>query len=228
MRRNVYDDGDYKKDVPEHQQTNHLLINKKLGQVKKSVYRLPNSDHVYGYTDASDHEGAHDLLSNWSQHIPNDAPVPERDFVQLNKYATMNGCITAKNVAVYRRTNDIRRGDNSNQPYYGMYFPNQTSVYGKPSAPSAQINKLLTNEYQRNYIHAKRAQDARRSMQRRPRSTIAHTKASLGHTKVPAQPAKPMYKMKRFANVESRVRQYTGRDNFARTTGSAVAYGAAM
>jgi hypothetical protein len=213
FQRDLYDDGSYAYECPRSQQTNHLLVRKPLGQVKPSCYSLPGNNHTYGFVDPQDAEGAGDIVGSWQTHIPAPQGVPGKDFVRLNKYGAMSGCVTAKNVATFRRYNDCRVGEVL-PPRDNIYYPDADTVYGRPSPASVPIADLINNSYQRKAITMKRARRADLEM-RKPRKTnftqTSHTRASLGHTKVAAPAPKPMFKMKKFQNVPSRVAQFDRR-----------------
>jgi len=208
--KSVYDDGEYKVPVPRTRRTNHLLVNPVLATVKPTTWNLPQSDHTYGYSNPVDMEGAAELLSNWSIHQPNAQRMPGSDFVALNKYASMNGCTTAKNVSSFRQMNDIRL-EESNYPVQGnTYYPDNQTVYGCPSVPSASIHALVTNSYQRSSIEQRRNMESTRmaARQTRKRNQVPRmTKAALGHFKVPAPAAKARFTMRQFQNVPGRVSQ---------------------
>lgn len=207
----TYDDGPYKVNVPKSKRTNHLLVNPSLAKVKHTTWSLPPQEHTYGYCDPIDMENAGDLLTYWAVHQPNAQNMPGRDFVQLNKYATMNGCVNAKNVSAFRSNNDIRIEESQAQDY-GTFYPTDDTVFGRPSAPSASIQALMSNKYQRNAIEQRRTMASTRrtvARDRRTRNTMSAkmTRAALGHSKVSAAPPQKAFKMKQFQNVPSRVSQ---------------------
>jgi len=206
----IYDDGEYKVNVPRTQRGNHLLVNTSLSKVKHTTWNLPPQEHTYGYCDPVDMENAGDLLTYWSVHQPNAQHMPGRDFVQLNKHAAINGCVNAKNVSTFRQNNDIRIEESDYQPDYGTFYPGDDMVYGKPSAPSASIQALMSNKYQRNSIEQRRTMARTKRLvaqDQRKRNTMSAkmTRAALGHTKMPAPAPKRPFKMKQFMNVPSRV-----------------------
>jgi hypothetical protein len=233
--RDIYDDGDYKREVPQYKKTNHLLVYPQLGRVKPSTYNLPGGDFTYGYTDPADEEGAGAVVGSWKSHRPAPEALEGRDFVRLNKYAAINGCTTAKNVATYRRANDIRVGQgaisgNSRYPrgQPAPYFPNGDTIFGRPSPACAPISDVLNNSYQRKWIAEQRMIRTAEGQQKRQMkyAQAQHTRASLGHTKVqaPQSTASP-FKLKQFQNVPSRVRTEGYRNHiFANTTGGSRAY----
>jgi hypothetical protein len=210
----VYDDGDYRRDVPRRKKTNTLLVRRPLGKVKPTTYRLPKASYVYGRAQAFDEESAAQVVGSWKQHRRNPEALPGRDFVRLNKQAALYGCTTSKGVATFRRSNDIRLRKTqpiSAQGAGGGFNPN--SVFGRPSEPSAGINDLISNSYQRNWILEQRAMKAASKGRRRNggfSGTLSHTRASLGHTKTPQPGPVKVFKLAQFTNVPSRYRFPTG------------------
>lgn len=210
LNRDIYDDGEYKIEVPSHKRTNVLLVNRPLGKVVPATRTLPGPGHTYGFVDLHDDEGAGDVLGSWQAHRRGTEEPPGKDFVRLNKYASMSGAVTAKNVATFRRVNDIRQGERAVPTSAdGVYFPDSNTVFGRPSPDSAPIQDLITNAYQRRYIAEQRVARAQRAksqtISNKTYARSQHTKASLGHTKVPAPEPKPMFKLKQFQDVPSRV-----------------------
>jgi hypothetical protein len=213
----VYDDGEYRlaHTLP-HNRTNVLLVKNPLGKVKPTTRTLPSADFTYGYVEPFDAEGAKDVLSTWCQHQRNPAPAPKTNFVELNKQSAMQGCVNAKNVASFRKTYDVPMSEGTRAPYQNVYYPDQQTVYGMKSAPSAPLAALLTHSYGRASVHENRHTYTRRATQKRARQnkklTQYTTQASLGHTKVAAPPPKPMFKLQQFRDVPSRVTlgQYAG------------------
>lgn len=233
--RDIYDDGDYKREVPQYKKTNHLLVYPQLGMVKPTCYNLPPKDFTYGWTDQGDDEGAAAVVGSWKQHKAAPDALEGRDFVRLNKYAAMNGCTTAKNVATYRRANDIRVGQGAisggraqTAPGGKMYSPNVDTIFGRPSPPCAPINDVLNNSFQRRWVAEQRELRAAENQKRRALKAqqAQHTRASLGHTKVQApEDTRAPFRLKQFQNVASRVRSEGYSNNiFANTTGGTRAY----
>lgn len=212
--RDVYDDGDYKREVPAVRKTNHLLVYPQLGKVKPSTYDLPGPEFTYGWTDATDEDGAAQVVGAWKSHSAAPDGLQGRDFVRLNKYAAMNGCTTAKNVSTYRRVNDIRVGQGAisgqRNKEKKMYFPNADTIFGRPSPPCPPISDCLNNSYQRKWVEEQRTLRTAAVEQKRQLkyARATHTRASLGHTKVRAPEVDKLanFRLKQFQNVPSRVR----------------------
>lgn len=228
LNADIYDDGEYKIPMPRQHRTNVLLVHKPLGKTTPTTRTLPGPGHTYGFVDLHDDEGAGDVVGSWQHHRRAPDPIPGKDFVRLNKYASMSGAVTAKNFATFRRSNDIRLGEGAMPPMDGPYYPDSNTVYGRPSPDSAPMSDLISNAYQRRYIAEQRvsaAQKARRTRGRPQYAASQHTKASLGHTKVPAPAPKPMFKLRQFQDVPSRIDNNNYENAYAMTTGSIPRYG---
>eukprot|EP00462_Mataza_sp_D1_P004465 CAMPEP_0175101830 /NCGR_PEP_ID=MMETSP0086_2-20121207/8056_1 /TAXON_ID=136419 /ORGANISM="Unknown Unknown, Strain D1" /LENGTH=258 /DNA_ID=CAMNT_0016376487 /DNA_START=50 /DNA_END=826 /DNA_ORIENTATION=+ len=213
--RDIYDDGDYKREVAQHKKTNHLLVYPQLGKVKPSTYNLPGPDFTYGWTDDANEEGAGQVVGSWKSHHAAPDALQGRDFVRLNKYAAVNGCTTAKNVSAYRRANDIRVGQGAISGSRGkskekLYFPNADTIFGRPSAAKSSFSEVLNNSYQRRWIEEQRASRTAAVIQKRQLkyARASHTRASLGHTKVIAPETDKLanFRLKQFQDIPSRVR----------------------
>lgn len=94
----------------------------------------------------------------------------------------------------------------------------ENTVFGRPTPPTSSLASVITNQYQRDWIAEQRklqaAQLAAATRKRgdsrgatQPLRPPRNTAASLGHTK-PREPSspQPLFKMKRFQDVPSRVR----------------------
>jgi hypothetical protein len=138
----------------------------------------------------------------------------------LNKKAVSSGVVSSAEMANFRRTNDIRmkaRVDDALSAHSSWPAALATMTFGRPSRPSTPIHAVICNAYQRSWIEEQRQRSAsagangasgnkaNRSIGRFGSS--AHTRASLGHMKVEAPAAPQPFKMKRFANVQSKLAQ---------------------
>merc|ERR1712153_194598 len=71
---------------------NPLLQRVVLGKSKRSTYGLPQNQFVYGKPNIHDGEGCAEVLSTWVEHHANPDSLPGRDFMALNKRATIVPC----------------------------------------------------------------------------------------------------------------------------------------
>jgi len=208
----IYEDGNYRKIVPATGKTNTLLVRPQLGKVKATTYDLPGDEFVYGRSEKVLEAGAAGSVNNWQEHRPNAAAIPNRDFVRLNKYAAVNGVTTSKETADFRAVNDIRQPPANLSAPTNAYFPPPDTTFGKASPASDHFMKLLQNDHQRKWIVSQRNKKAAQLAEAaKPKSTkLQHTKASIGHTKVPAPEPKKQFKLKQFNAVPSRALALAG------------------
>merc|ERR1712028_209150 len=73
---------------------NPLLQRVVLGKSKRSTYGLPQNQFVYGKPNIHDGEGCAEVLSTWVEHHANPDSLPGRDFMALNKRATISKMTT--------------------------------------------------------------------------------------------------------------------------------------
>jgi len=213
----LYEDGDYRRGSKK--KTNVLLVRPMVGKVKTTTYDLPPSHFAFGKRDVMDEEGVREVVHSWAEHKAAPEPLPGRDFVRLNRSAASLGCTTAKDVASYRRDNDVRLQPQLTATSDGRSLSVEPSLdgttFGKPSKPSTPVGNVLANMYQRTWIQEQRDQarkDAAKQSTRtaarvsKAKNAAVHTRASLGHKKVEAAPPPPPFKLQRFTEIPSRVK----------------------
>lgn len=181
----IYDDGDYKKDVPKSKQTNCLLMRRPLGRGKPTTYALPGPSFVYGKVERPDSDN--NCLA-WSTDPSPSASATSSDTVGVSRSVLM-----AKKVQV-------------------PYKPD--TVFGKPSPPTTSLTSVVTNQYQREWLQQQKEVREAAQVKSAPSKGLqgglkpaAPTAASKGHTRSKEVVAEPVpFKMKQFQNIPSRVR----------------------
>ena len=129
--------------------TNPLLIKPALGNVKGTVYDLPsksNLQHEYGLRQERDGTSSAEVLGNWAAHEPNPNVVPGRDFKQLNKHAVVEGRITCKDMADFRKTHDFRLKYGSDKPAEKKPY-DATTHFGRATNTTDNFNDLFSHSY---------------------------------------------------------------------------------
>lgn len=131
----------------------------------------------------------------------------------MNRTAVVKGAVSSKDIAVFRSTHDARLKSSATitKGAPAQFDPNFT--YGRPSKPSTPIHDVLNNSFQRNAIaDARRAAaeaEARRLRQEGAKAgkfgASQHTRASLGHMKIRAPPAREPFKLDKFKQVGPRI-----------------------
>merc|ERR1712100_922341 len=89
--------------VRKTEQTNPILQRLELGKSRRSTYELPDDGFVFGRPNIHDGEGSAEVLSTWVEHHANPDSVPGRDFMALNKRATISKMVSAKDVTAFRK-----------------------------------------------------------------------------------------------------------------------------
>ncbi len=87
---------------------NPLLVRSDVGLQRRSTYKLPPADFCYGKPGGADAESAGAIALNWVGYQPNAAEQGPRNFVKLNRDATVSGCVNATQATRYRDTHDAR------------------------------------------------------------------------------------------------------------------------
>lgn len=85
------------------------MVKDRVGVGKKSTRNLPNEEHVYGYTQKLDQEGAGDLISNWVTANPTEGKDSYRSHVHGNILALKNGCVTSKAFRIFSKNHQNLR-----------------------------------------------------------------------------------------------------------------------
>ncbi|KAG7376939.1 hypothetical protein PHYPSEUDO_012401 [Phytophthora pseudosyringae] len=80
------------------QNLRRTMIKSTVGQVRRTTYDLPdarNPNHVYGYEIQRDPESAGQVIGKWVHATPSPAVTSGRSFIETNRQAIMNGCLSA-------------------------------------------------------------------------------------------------------------------------------------
>jgi len=200
--------------VRKSEQHNPLLQRVVLGKSKRSTYNLPQNTFVYGKPNIHDGEGCAEVLSTWVEHHANPDAVPGRDFMALNKRATISKMTTPADVTAFRKAHDIRlkRGDTMSYSSGKVILPSDMDpahCYGRANRPSTPIADVIQSAYECDWVDhqmhrraAKEQQDtAALEKMRNP-----DTAASRGHAIARQQqpPPKDPFIMKKFQGVKAR------------------------
>lgn len=198
--------------------TNTLLVRSQTGKPKTATYELPSADFVYGEKYRIQEEGAKEILYSWKEHIPNPDAIPGKDFVSLNKAATIEGFVSATLVKDYRKNHDVRlkQGPSlSNKAALKPVIKMPLAGFGQAKHKQTDhIADLLSNQFQREYIVN---QNKKSEAIREEKKTIAPvpTKASRGHalgaiklnnSNDVSSSGKKEFVMKQFQNIPSKVK----------------------
>merc|ERR1719321_2304296 len=143
--------------VRKTEQHNPLLQRTALGKSRRSTYELPDEGFVFGRPSIHDGEGSAEVLSTWVEHHANPDSVPGRDFMALNKRATISKMVSAKDVTAFRKAHDIRlkRGDTMQYSSSRNILPSDVDpahTYGRANRPSTPIADVIQSAYENDWV----------------------------------------------------------------------------
>jgi len=200
--------------VRKTEQFNPLLQRVVLGKSKRSTYALPTNQFVYGKPNIHDGEGCAEVLSTWVEHHANPDSVPGRDFMALNKKATISKMTTPADVTAFRKAHDIRlkRGDTMSFTSGKVILPSDMDpahCYGRANRPSTPIADVIQNAYECDWVDhqmhrraAKEQQDQAALEKMRNPDTAASRGHAIARQKKP--PPREPFVMSKFKNVKAR------------------------
>lgn len=213
---------------------NPLLVKHTVGETRHSVYDLPGKDHVYGKkVERNPEECAAQVLQNWNVKAKSKHAVPALDYISMNRNTAKQGITDPTEIRKFRKSHPIRLkiGDveldnNARSTSEGVEFTSieirkqrlvgqlphdkdPNFIYGKPTRPSTPVARLMTDEYQQNWITEQEKRIAREQQQEKEKTKKKQTK-SVSPAKVALQPKKrsivdkdpkSLFKMSKFASL---------------------------
>merc|ERR1712100_820059 len=193
---------------------NPLLQRVVLGKSKRSTYNLPYNNFVYGKPNIHDGEGCAEVLSTWVEHHANPDSVPGRDFMALNKRATISKMTTPADVTAFRKAHDIRlkRGDTMSYSSGKVILPSDMDpahCYGRANRPSTPIADVIQSAYENDWVDEqmkRREEKERQDKAALEKMRNPDTAASRGHAiaRQPQAEEKEPFAMQKFKNVQPR------------------------
>merc|ERR1712227_231626 len=200
--------------VRKTEQHNPLLQRLELGKSRRTTYEVPQDGFVYGRPNIHDGEGANEVLSTWVEHHANPDSVPGRDFMALNKRATISKMVSAKDVTAFRKAHDIRlkRGDTMAFAGGRNILPSDVDpahTYGRANRPSTPIADVIQSAYENDWVDEqmkRREEKERQDMAALEKMRNPDTAASRGHAiaRQPKAEEREPFTMKKFKNVKPR------------------------
>eukprot|EP00929_Paragymnodinium_shiwhaense_P034633 TRINITY_DN18815_c0_g2_i2.p1 TRINITY_DN18815_c0_g2~~TRINITY_DN18815_c0_g2_i2.p1 ORF type:complete len:243 (-),score=49.44 TRINITY_DN18815_c0_g2_i2:172-900(-) len=202
---------------------NVVLMKDDIGRAKKTTYDLPDEGHAYGRAEPADLEGAREITMHWAAHVPRPKPGPDcQDFKKINKLATKINISNAKQLAQFRKENDVKLIQAGPSGPLPKVIPSDvipSFAYGRKSRPSTPIASVVGYQYCAEYeealdmnYHKYDAMRAQAGGKHRVRLTKAagqrisdarHSKSAAALSS--SQDQKPAWKMKKFDKVGSRL-----------------------
>ncbi|KAI8814144.1 hypothetical protein BJ742DRAFT_786565 [Cladochytrium replicatum] len=211
---------------------NPLLVKDVVGHTKPTCYDLPAATHVYGKKVERDpKECAATVLQQWHVKANSKNVTPALDYISMNRNTTKKKITTPKEIREYRRANPVRVkvGDHSRNAINGENggdgaettadwlkrrcrapLPSDADpyfTYGKPTRPSTPVGKLMSDDYQREWVQ----EQERRSIERAKAEKKKLAKAVTTKKTVKAAPlpiekdVKTLFKMSKFRSKDAKI-----------------------
>jgi len=137
---------------------NVVLIKDDVGKAKLTCYDLPPEGFAYGRAEPADMEGAREVTMHWAAHVPRSKPGPDcQDFRKINKLGTKVGISNAKDLAQFRKGNDVRLIEKGPAGPLPKVIPSDvipSFAYGRKSRPSTPIASVVGYQYASEYEEA--------------------------------------------------------------------------
>ena len=174
-----------------------------MGKAKKCVRNLPNDEFSYGSKQKKDPEGAGAVISSWKIHKPTSDNEAAKDFKQLNKLTLDKKLTSPKEVSAFVKQNDVRVKEKraASKIEKNKTAPNE--YFGIPNKPGTPMNMVVSNGYG-NFAADEKKRDYESKLQTiNPKQKTTPQKTE----KVTEVSEKKEFKLKKFQNIESKVRQ---------------------
>jgi len=200
---------------------NVVLVQDDVGKAKQSCYDLPDEGFAFGRAEPADMEGAREVTMHWAAHVPRAKAGPDcQDFRKINKIATKINISNAKQLAGWRKDNDVRLIDQGPAGPLPKVIPSDvipSFAYGRKSRPSTPIASVVGYQYAAEYEEALDTSytqyDAMKS-QMGGKTRVRLTKAasaqisnarSRNRAALSGEGPKELFKMSKFKKVQSRL-----------------------
>lgn len=203
---------------------NAILAQDDVGRAKTTVYDLPHEGHAYGRSEQPDMEGAREVTMHWAAHVPRAKPSANtQDFMKINKHAAISHVKTAKELAEFRGSVDMKITHSGSQGALPKVIPSDvipSFAYGRKSRPSTPIASVVGGHYAAEHEEAidlsYKALAAQKEVE--SKCIVKMTKASKANInqargrKAEAQRCaeegpKEVFKLSKFKKVQSRLGQ---------------------
>eukprot|EP00929_Paragymnodinium_shiwhaense_P034634 TRINITY_DN18815_c0_g2_i3.p1 TRINITY_DN18815_c0_g2~~TRINITY_DN18815_c0_g2_i3.p1 ORF type:complete len:241 (-),score=42.57 TRINITY_DN18815_c0_g2_i3:176-898(-) len=137
---------------------NVVLLKDDVGRARKTTYDLPDEGHAYGRAEPADLEGAREITMHWAAHVPRPKSGPDcQDFKKINKLATKINISNAKQLAQFRKENDVKLIQAGPSGPLPKVIPSDvipSFAYGRKSRPSTPIASVVGYQYSAEYEEA--------------------------------------------------------------------------
>lgn len=130
---------------------NCVLMKDDVGRARPTHFDLPEEGFAYGRAEPADAEGAREVTMNWCAHVPRPKPGADtQDFSKINKLAAQSRITTAKDLAQFRNSVDVKLVHSGPQGPAPKVIPSDvipSFAYGRKSRPSTPIAAIVGNQY---------------------------------------------------------------------------------
>ncbi|NXS78132.1 CFA77 protein, partial [Erpornis zantholeuca] len=127
-----------------------------LGKPSRTCYSLPGPDFTYGMYFHKRDGGVAEAIGHWdSVKAKPHVRVMPRDFVTMGRMAVGEGCVSAREFALYYKFKDLRCKDEGILRYGCKPPPGMT--FGRPSRPSTPFFDIMQHRYKELWMESQRA-----------------------------------------------------------------------
>jgi len=195
---------------------NELLLHPEVGRARRRGHPLPRDPFIYGRPYPNNDGGVAEAIHKWRGYCAgNDEQAllrSEKDYITLNKAAVNRGICTVKDVDAYRaKHNCLKKVSGGKSEGFNRPKPRPIppGPYGMPARPSTPINDIIEHRFQKLFI------DEIKAREMEGRANAAQMKEKVLPAKgyyenyackirqyQPPIAKKPLWQMKRFANIK--------------------------
>ena len=118
-----------------------------VGTKRPSFISLPPDGHIYGLKCKQDKEGAGMITRSWKIHRSSSVSIPPQDFVRINKLAIKMNAANYKSFKDFRKNVDIKQKIKRGNIDRNIYLPPEGFTYGKANRPITPIKDVINNNY---------------------------------------------------------------------------------
>lgn len=178
---------------------NCILTKTSVGQVRLSYHKLPPASFVYGKFTKKDGEGASEMIKNWKYHQGSLSPVREDSYILSNSMSVANGLHKGSEFVRFRKS--VQGKIKSKNGTSSSSFKIPDIVHGVPLRPSTPMQAVMTNFYG-NLVEKMNEGKGGKVKGK----SVKNPNFSLRPRVLIQSASKPEFKLKRFANVQSKAK----------------------
>lgn len=113
---------------------NKLLVKSELGSNKPTLYKIPDSEFVYGKLTPDDPEHLSEVVYKWKDHqsTDNQNHLRQKDLIATNKQCLKSLLHTSQQFSGFRKDNTQYKGAIEGTNLVSIKLPEATHSYGLP------------------------------------------------------------------------------------------------